>query len=228
MTDRLVIVVKFNTKKREHMKKIILLLMLILVQMEIQAQESLEYTTDYCECSSSSFDIKAKISGFYPVSSKVRNIYHSVFCQVDLEISKTFCEQWQPWANVGYVWSSGHSLGLHDHTKLKLIPISAGVNYLFPIFCSLEGYVGIGASYNLLKIKDHSCYVHEHVHKNSWGYVVRLGLNYTFCEHLLTGLFVNYNDQRFHFKTSYSSPYVERNNLNLSSINFGVALGYRF
>lgn len=202
---------------------------MIILHMEIQAEESTEYSLDFYEsCFSPSFDVKAKVSGFYPLSSKVRNIYHDLFCQVDVEISKTFYDQWQAWTNVGYLWSSGHSLGWHDPTKLKLVPISAGVNYLFPIFCSFEGYVGIGASYNLLKIKDHSHYVHEHVHKNSWGYIVKLGLTYRFSESLLTDFFVNYSDQRFHFKTTYSCPYVERNDLNLSGINFGLAFGYRF
>jgi len=190
---------------------------------------------DCCGCDDI-FSAEAKACAFIPLNNKVHKIYHTAMPQVDLIFSSKFWTCWQAWGDVGYLFSNGHSKHGHDHTKLRLVPLSFGLNFLFSIFPCTDVYLGAGASYNFLHIRDNSRYVHRHVSNNAWGGVAKAGI----CCHLSDRIFfetsIDYVYQRFHFNHSYSHSYshsfsehyIERHDLNLDGLRLGAGLGITF
>lgn len=183
-----------------------------------------------CCCDSGMGDITlaAKFAAWFPLEKRARKIYHDAFPGVEIEAATTWCN-WQPWVNVGYVWSRGRSIGCSEKTRLSLIPLTFGVNYLFPMCNCIDAYVGAGAAYSWLRTRDHSEFVSERVHKEAWGGVAKLGFYYNYSECIFFEGFVNYFYTRFRFRDSDDDVFfVERRNVNLSALKVGVGVGFKF
>lgn len=217
-------------------------------------------TTSCDPCCDSSWGInaEARVAYYHPASKRVRRIYGDGWADYQLELSKSFkgfwgalggcgCDclediEWRGWIGVSGFSRKGDSIGFHDDTRLQLIPISFGVKIFYPIFCNTKIFIGGAACYSLLRIRDHSEYVHQHVRKESWGGLFQSGITYDFSDWAYASFFFDYYFQRFHFrddKISYSgssdsyffgssSRYVERFDLNMNGYKVGVGLGISF
>ena len=161
---------------------------------------------DWCCWDPFDFGVEGRVAYYHPSSSKVRRIYGDGWADYQLEISKgIFCD-WRIWAGVSGFSKKGDSIGYyHDDTRLQLIPISLGVKYYFPFCDDFKVFVGGGACYSLLRIKDDSDYVHRHTHKNDWGGVIQAGLNYYVWDCAYVSLFADYLFQEFDFHDSRRS-----------------------
>lgn len=212
-------------------------------------------------CCDSSWGINAevRVAYYHPSSKRVRHIYGDGWADYQLELSKSFkgfggyltkcgCDylegiEWRGWIGVSGFSRKGDSIGFHDKTRLQLIPISFGVKMFYPIFCNTKIFIGGAACYSLLRIRDHSEYVHEHIRKESWGGLFQSGITYDFCNWAYASFFFDYYFQRFHFhddkissfsgsSDSYllgsSSRYVDRYDLNMNGYKVGVGLGISF
>lgn len=175
---------------------------------------------------------EAKYAAFFPLNSEVREIYKKVLPDFELEFGAKFCNNWQAWFDVGYVFTNGASDGCGNKTHLSLIPLSLGASYRFNLCDCLDFYIGAGPSYSFLRIKDHSEFVHENVSKNAWGAVVRSGVYYYYSECIYFEGFFDYNYVRFDFHNDHDSDtddlFVERRNADLSCLKLGVAVGVTF
>lgn len=99
-------------------------------------------------------------------------------------------------------------------------------------------FIGGAACYSLLRIHDHSEYVHEHVRKGSWGGLFQSGMTYDFCNWAYASIFFDYYFQRFHFhddrirsssgSSDFNDRFVERFDLNMNGYKVGVGLGVSF
>lgn len=212
---------------------------------------------DPCCDSSWSITAEARVAYYRPSSKRVRHIYGDGWADYQLELSKSFkmlgglwkgcsCRvlediEWRIWTGVSGFSRNGDSIGFHDKTKLQLIPISFGLKIFYPIFCNTKVFIGGAACYSLLRIHDHSEYVHEHIRKESWGGLFQSGITYDFCSWAHASVFFDYYFQRFHFhddrlssfsgsSDSYgnSSRFVERFDLNMNGYKVGVGLGISF
>lgn len=216
---------------------------------------------DPCDpCCDSSWGINAefRVAYYHPSSKRVRHIYGDGWADYQFELSKSFkgfgglmggcgCDclediEWRTWVGVSGFSKKGDSIGFHDNTRLQLIPVSFGLKIFYPIFCNTKVFIGGAACYSLLRIHDHSPYVHEHVHKNSWGGLVQSGITYDFCDWINASVFFDYYFQRFHFHNDkmssysggdsyfqgHSSRFVERFDLNMDGYKVGVGLGISF
>lgn len=73
-------------------------------------------------------------------------------------------------------WNTqGRSTCLHDSTKMGMGSFQIGVQRSFCFMQCLEFYGGLGVSYNLLRIHDHSEVVEERLNKNALGLAVQTG-----------------------------------------------------
>ncbi|CUI15752.1 conserved hypothetical protein [Candidatus Protochlamydia naegleriophila] len=185
-----------------------------------------------CECESSLLSdirVEARVAYYRPSSKKVKEIYGNGWADYQVELSKGFCDNWRAFVGVSGFSKSGRSLGEHDKTTLRLIPLTFGVKYVYNYAPCVDIYIGGGAAYSWLRIKDHSSYVHEHVKKSRFGGIAQIGAYYYFNECLFADVFIDYLFQKYDFSNSHSySRYVERHDVNLSGFKVGAGLGYRF
>jgi hypothetical protein len=73
---------------------------------------------------------------------------------------------------------------------------------------------------------NHSHFVHRNNTGNGLGGSFRGGALFYLMKYLALDLFVDYSLKNMSF--SGSSKTIERHDLNLSGINFGIGLGYQF
>jgi outer membrane protein len=174
--------------------------------------------------------VEARVAYFRPCSKKTKRIYGKGWADYQVELSKGFYNNWRGWIGVSGFEKKGRSIGDHDRTKLRLIPLTFGLKYLFNVSPCADLYVGAGATYNWLRIKDHSSFVHETHKKQKWGGVIQLGGYYSFAENLFADVFVDYVFQefKFHSHSNDSSNYVGHHKVNLNGFKFGGGIGYRF
>lgn len=183
---------------------------------------------DNCGCCCEDFNIEGRFAAFVPFEHKVRKIYNDFLPSVEVETSMRVWDCFSAFFNASYVWNTGHSLGVGNKTQLQIVPLSLGLKWVQPWICDIDVYLGAGATYSFLRIHDHSPFVHEHVNKQAWGGTAKAGFIYHYTSCLFFEGFVDYIYTRFNFHESDDTPYVERNDLNMSGIKFGVGVGYNF
>ncbi|KIC70827.1 hypothetical protein DB44_FM00010, partial [Candidatus Protochlamydia amoebophila] len=66
--------------------------------------------------------VEARVAYFRPCSKKVRHIYGNGWADYQIELSKSFCDNWRGWVGISGFEKKGHSIGDHDKTKLRTIP----------------------------------------------------------------------------------------------------------
>ena len=184
---------------------------------------------DCCPCEESTFDVSLRVAAFVPFDKKVKKIYEKAWGDYQIELNKTFYENWGAWINGQCTISRGRSYGyVKASTRMRLIPLSFGVKYNYEIAPCTNLYAGVGAVYSWLYIRDCYEYVHEHTKKGAWGGLFKLGLQYNCTNCISVEIFTDYLVQRFKFPSSQSSPYVERNDVKMDALIAGVGLGWRF
>ena len=175
------------------------------------------------------FCIQGRASAYFPTERKVRRIYSNVWGFYEGEIDVPLWCGLDGFFSAGYLENKGHSLCLHNKTRLQMVPLSLGLKYFLRICPGLDAYIGGGVVYSILKIRDHSPYVHKHVSKNRVGGTAKMGLTYFFCDNWFIDGSVDYLYQRFSFKHSRSSKhYVERHDLDMSGVKIGAGIGLAF
>lgn len=173
----------------------------------------------------SNWTVEGRVAYFYPTSKLLREIYPVGGVDYQLEASRRIFCDWHLWGSANYFTKKGHSVGLHDDTRISIAPFSLGVKYDFSSFNYFSPYIGIGASYTLFQCKDDSEYVKEHVRKNTFGFVVKSGLSIPLGEHFFVDVFTDYYYQKLHFKSERG---VSRHDLDIGGFKFGAGIGAAF
>jgi outer membrane protein W len=206
-------------------KAYIFLLAIIAIPLQMKAEQCCEAI-----CSDSYYcTIEGRASAYFPFNNKVRRIYSSTWGFYEGEINIPLWCGFDGYFSAGYLENTGSSLGLRNKTKLQMVPLTLGLKYFYEITPSFDLYLGVGAVYSILNIRDHSPYVHQHISKNSAGVTAKLGGVYFFWNNWFVDASVDYIYQNFRFKHSHSEEhYVERHNLDMSGIKVGAGIGLAF
>lgn len=219
------------------MKKIISTILMVIALQSLPVQAGL-FDQGCCQttCCDSCCDgmgavtIAAKFAAYFPLERRARKVFHNALPNFEVEVATTWCD-WQPWFNVGYIWDNGRSRGCHEKTRLSVVPLSLGVNYIIPMCNCIDAYIGAGAVYSFLRTRDHSDFVrNHHPHRNAWGAIVKAGFYYNYSECVFFEGFVDYVYTHFHFKRHRDEDdlFVTRHDVNLSGIKLGVGVGFKF
>ncbi len=176
----------------------------------------------------SQFEVETKVSAFFPTCRLVREVYSNVIPEYELEIHQSFYDEWQIWLGAGYLGNIGESVEFHNRTTLKLVPVSLGLKFDYPLSDCAHFQAGIGGVWSFLWLDDESHYVHKHVSKNSFGGVFRLGLVFHIEDCFYLDFFSEYFHQRFNFEHHYEEHYTVRNNVDFSGIKAGIGLVLKF
>ncbi len=192
-----------------------------------------------CECtdvSLNNFMIEFRPSYFYPLSNHFRKIFSG---GVDYQLTVSCPVYWGQnervrgislFAAADYFSKDGHSTYLKDKTSITIVPVTLGVKYFFPPLgecVPVNVYVASGMKYYFVHTKNHSDYVKKRVNVNGMGGMIEVGAIGVVREHFVLDLFVSSSFRCFG-APSISSDTVESTGINVSSINAGGGVGYRF
>lgn len=173
----------------------------------------------------SGLDVEARVAYFHPNSHTFRRIYHGGV-DLQVEFSTRVWNDFHAWFNIEWFSKKGHSIGLHDDTHVRILPLSLGIKYFYCLCSSIKAYTGIGATYTWLRTKDDNPFVIRHVSKKSYGLALKSGLIYDFCNGVYVDLFADYMYLPFHF--SGSRHCIERHDAQVGGVKVGCGLGYHF
>lgn len=165
-----------------------------------------------------SFHIDGRVSAFFPSDKRFREIYGDCLANYEIEVGKTFCDNYDVWANFGWINKHGKTEHFHTKTKFDNFNFSIGGRYIFCFYPCLQPYIGLGINKAFIHVHNDSPYVKRKVYKDGIGGVVKLGLYYEPVDYLFFDLFADYLYQRIHF----------HRNVQTGGFKVGGGIGFNF
>jgi outer membrane protein len=170
--------------------------------------------------------LEAKAGYFYPASHRFRKIYSNGSGIYGIELNVKAYDWLYVFASGNYFVKNGHSIGGKHRTKVALVPLALGLEYVHWKH-HLGVYAGVGVTSTYLNTHYHSQYVIHSVSKWGVGGVAKLGLLVDVYKRLYLDLFTNYYYARIHFHNTHGGKLM-RNTANVGGLSAGVGLGFRF
>jgi len=131
------------------------------------------------------------------------------------EVSIRVWKALEVWFGASYFSKKGELTFTKEETKLRIVPIGAGVKYFFPVVEILDGYGGVGIN--------HYSYKEENpigkVAKNGLGILVRAGGLVKVIKGIIIDFYINY---------SYCRMKPADFDINIGGFETGIGLGYKF
>jgi hypothetical protein len=176
--------------------------------------------------------IQVRGAAFLPLEHQIREIYGTASPTLEVESSYRLAGNlWQKgdqlllWENIGWTTKTGRTIGFGYYTKLNLIPFSAGLEYEVHCGAGLDFYIGIGATYSLLRIKNYDGFETTHLNREAWGFTTKTGFRYTFCKHFFIDAFGDFYYTRF---GEMNHDPIQPINHNFDAFFVGGAVGVKF
>lgn len=145
--------------------------------------------------------LQFRVGAFFPQSHLFREIYDKAGPCYELEANVKIRNNYSFWANVDWFSKDGHSLGLHNRTRIRIVNLGLGGKYFFKSCCfsGITPYVGLGACIGGVWIRNHSHFVDD-ASKAIFGLIGKTGLYYSICGRYFIDAFVDYlyEPVRFH------------------------------
>jgi outer membrane protein W len=164
--------------------------------------------------------LEARASYFYPTAKEFPVYYGNDVWLQGLDV----------WAAVDYFHKTGRTTGLHDKTSIRIVPITLGLKYFFPALgtkIQVNFYIASGMKYFFVHTHTDSSFLKKNVNKSGMGGVFEAGFTTTFVKHLVLDVFAAYSLKTLS-APSISKPVVETTSFNISNLNVGLGLGYKF
>ena len=182
------------------------------------------------------FIIEFRPNYFHPLSSHFRTLFSGgIDYQLTISCPVYWGENaWMRGINIfaagDYYSRNGHSTFMKNKTSISIVPVTLGLKYFFPALgdpIPVTFYVASGMKYYFVHTHNKSHFVQKNIHVNGMGGMVESGVIAVFREHLVFDLFVSGS-----FKTlgppSVSGSSSKGSRLNVSSINAGGGIGYKY
>ncbi|WP_068471319.1 hypothetical protein [Candidatus Protochlamydia phocaeensis] len=199
-------------------------------------------------------DWKLEIRGayFHPSNKKAREAYSNAWIDYQVEASTKVTDYIEAWAGVNWMCKRGHLddyyAGFKHHSKMYVLPLSIGFKAIYPLTCAMDVYLGAGACYSFLKIKNDRDYSSSYdsffdnsffddsfsfkkvIRRNGVGGVIKAGFQYTISKEAFLDFFVDYFSQRFYFSHSdtQTTNNLANRHFNASGFKIGGGLGVYF
>ena len=169
--------------------------------------------------------VEARASYFYSTDARFRDIYSGAGLY---SVEANFQVYKKPliWTSLGFLYTSGTSIGESDDTRLFAIPLCLGVKYKFD-WNRVHPYLGIGiASVPFSRIYNDSPYVTGNQYGWGIGGIAKSGLMFYKSERVYLNTFLDYTyiEMNYH----HSNKVVIKRRGNLSGISAGIGLGFFF
>ncbi|MGD2169863.1 MAG: hypothetical protein PVI40_06450 [Chlamydiota bacterium] len=168
--------------------------------------------------------IDIKPGYFYPTSSRLRQIYETGGFNGQLELG-FFPINWLAiWMQGGAYWRDGLAVNSDVETHIIIATGTLGLKGVYEFNRYISAYLGAGARYFYLHIRNNSDFVQRKVIKNKIGGGFTAGF-WIFPKPgypLFFDVFVDYGTRKVDFSG------VNRNNLKLDGTTAGIGLGCQF
>jgi outer membrane protein len=163
--------------------------------------------------------------GYFRFSDKsLRHIYDKGV--LDLQLVSSFCV-WTPlyiYLAGEYIGAKGRSIGGHDRTKVRIVPISLGLQYIQPITYDFRYYLTLGPRVFYFHQKNHGPGVPSQINKWGCGGFVNTGFMYYLSEHIIVDFYGEYSYKRMHFETHKAA--TSGGHLQIGGLTLGGGIGY--
>lgn len=183
----------------------------------------------YLEAFNESF-VEFRASYFYPTSSDFRKIFGSGVNYQLGAIAPLPVEGLNLFGAVDYFAKKRSYKSIDSKARIQIIPLTLGLKYFFPKvnLCEpLNFYVGAGMKYFFLHTNNNSEFIKNTINKKGLGAVAEGGFLLHLTDCLLLDVFSSYSYKRFDAPKCVE-PSVKKARLDLSNINAGVGVLYRF
>lgn len=185
--------------------------------------------------------LDVRVAYYSPRSKAIKNIYSDSWVDFQVEASKRIFDYTEFWFGVSWAGKQHgrkepFRYGFEDNTKMFILPLNAGIKFIYPVFSCTELYVGAGVCYSFLEIRNrlkddryssyssyspyssyssYSSYSdsssssgirHKYIHKTGWGGLFKLGARYTMSDTTFLDVFVDYYLQRFKLSRNNYDP----------------------
>lgn len=174
------------------------------------------------------FLLEGKAGYFYPTNDLFRELYGDGKGIYGAELTGEICNSFYGWASVNYFSDSGHSIGLSDPTKIRIIPVGLGVKYMCPLNCFTRFYFGGGFLATHLHTHDfESPIVIPRVDKWGFGGIVKTGFLVFLSKCWFIDVFADWSYMHIDFHNTEGYDVI-RLDADLSGFSGGAGIGYRF
>jgi hypothetical protein len=139
-----------------------------------------------------------------------------------------FCDNFRLdlYGSAGYMYTSGKSLGGHQHTSIWQVPVDIGLRSIYIACPEMQFYATIGPRSFYIYQHNDSDYVYCSKGKAGMGFFVNTGLNYFICENVFLDFFGEYSYEKVHFHND--EPFYYTRDLQVGGYTIGAGLGYQF
>ncbi len=145
---------------------------------------------------------------------------------LDLQLTSSF-RVWRPlyvYGAIEYIEAEGRSIGGHEKTRIRIVPLSLGLQYIQPITCDFRYYLTIGPRYFFFHQRNHSSSVPHNVNKSGCGGFINTGFIYYLSHHIIVDFFGEYSYKRMHFESHRRN--VSGNSAQVGGLTLGAGIGY--
>lgn len=170
--------------------------------------------------------VEAKAGYFFPINDTFKEIYQGGGIY-GIEVSAQAWKGLYPFISGSYFSEPGRSIGGHTRTVITMAPIDVGLKYAFDLNRYLDVYIGLGAVFEYLNMKDESPYVIQNITKWGYGGIAKAGLWIYATKNFFIDLFGDYRFVTVDFDNTCGGRVV-RHDANISGFTAGGGLGYRF
>lgn len=200
-----------------------------------------------CECDTD-WTLEVRGAYYYLPNKSLKRVYTSHWIDYEVEAAKRVHPFIEIWGGVS--WASkqhGHTRRTYgeyhdvfrDRTKIFVLPVSLGLKFIYPIFPFVDVYIGGGACYSFLKIKnfckEHYSYMglshspfKKAIYKNEFGGIFKVGFQFAMSDSTFLDFFADYYAQRFHLSHRRDRRDVFNRNVDCSGFKFGAGFGVYF
>lgn len=177
-------------------------------------------------CCHSGLTLEVKTGYFFFSDSKMDRIYDRGGWDVQVSGLYPIWDCLQIYGSVEYVEKHGKSLHDKQRTSIRLVPLSLGLQAIFPLYCNVEYYLTLGPRYFFVNQHNHSSFVNKHLNRNGLGGFVNAGLQICLMEDFFLDIFGEYSYKRMHFHSH--KKHVEGRTIQIGGFTFGAGLGRDF
>lgn len=163
--------------------------------------------------------LEFRTAAFLPTSNLFKKIYSDCGVSYQLEASTHDMYRYVDlWSNFDWFSKKGKTDGFSDPTRVNIGTFSLGIKFPYHLSKNLKPYVGIGASFAGIWLKNNTPCTDENVSKVSVGGILKSGIYYYFLKNVFIDAFVDYSYQPVHFD----------NNIDIGGVKAGLGLGVQF
>lgn len=169
--------------------------------------------------------VEAKVGYFRPSAKVLRSVYGGG-ADYELSASGPVWKKLRLYGAVDLFYKRGKSEGGGQNTRIRIIPLSLGLQYPFKVSKHVDFFMSGGPRYYFVQFKNDSHFVDRKVTGSGLGGFVSAGFLFSLGSKWKIDLFTDYGYKRIHFRASKQG--VTAHTIQVGGLIAGGGIGYVF